>query len=64
MKEQLAKLPSDRFVYITRYCFINLKHLSSVEGSDIIVNGQTFTVTRSKKKEFEAKLLVWYGENF
>lgn len=50
-------LTSAWFIYINRYTIVNIKYVSRVEESSVVVNGETLSLSRGKKKNVMAALL-------
>lgn len=62
LKEQEARLPSDKFVKCNNYCLVNLKYVDGITEGNVLVGGTEIPLSRSRKKEFSDRLLAYYGK--
>lgn len=56
------QLPEEYFVRCNNCYMVNLQYITSVDGEDIIVYGDTLKMARTRKKEFLASLARFFGE--
>lgn len=64
LKAQEERLPANQFVRANNYCLVNMKHIDSMKGNVISVNGTEITISRTQKKDFMKTLLEYYGDSF
>lgn len=62
LKEQEAKLPEGAFAKCNNYCMVNLKYVDGISDGMVKVAGNEFPLSRSRKKEFNERLLSYYGK--
>ncbi len=56
MKSIATKLPEEEFVRIHRSFIVNINHIDSFNGSEVVINGLTIPVSRSCKKELKGAM--------
>ena len=61
MRELEVSLTDSGFVRCNSGCIVNLKYVQAQRGSDIVVNGDTLVISRSRRKEFSRQLAEYLG---
>ena len=56
LKSVEQRLPAHSFFRCNNQCIINLRYVSKLEGSTVVVDGREFPISRMRKKEFLAQL--------
>lgn len=52
MKEEEKKFAQDHFARCSQSYLVNLAHVMSINGNDVVVNGEAIPISRNKKSEF------------
>lgn len=61
LKSVEQRLPSRSFFRCNNQCIINLRYVSKLEGSTVVVEGREFPISRMRKKAFLAQLHRYSG---
>lgn len=62
IKEMEKRLEGKPFFRCNSGLIVNLAKVQSVKNNEILVHGETLTVSRSRKKEFMEQLTEYMGE--
>lgn len=61
LKQVEQLLPEKGFFRCNNQCIINLRYVTKIEGSNAVVDGKTFTISRLRKKDFLRELHCYCG---
>lgn len=62
MKDVMESLDGSTFAMCNKSCVVNLNHVQSIEGDDVVLDGgERLSISRPRKKEFMQQIADFYG---